>query len=89
MNLCCGDNVRARLESASARQQVEDQNDNGENQQKMNPAAQRITADQAEEPEYDQDNGDRPKHNKALRNIVRLGESHPRVPPKTSQRSLW
>ena len=58
--------LRVGLECSPTRQQVEDKNDNGENQQKVNPAAERITAHETEKPENYQDDSDRPKHDALL-----------------------
>src|ERR1700735_617758 len=59
-------NALGQLKCSSTRQQVEDKNDNGENQQKVDPAAGRITADEAEKPKNYQDDSDRPKHDALL-----------------------
>ena len=51
-----------RLQCSPARQQIEDKNDDGENQQKVDPAAEGVTAHEAENPKNYKDDGDRPKH---------------------------
>ncbi len=51
-----------RLESLSARQQVEDEDNERQDEKDMNPSAERVAADQAENPEDEQDDGDCPKH---------------------------
>jgi len=50
------------LYASTARKQVEDENDECEYQQEMNPSPYGIDAYNAEKPENDENNGDRPKH---------------------------
>ena len=50
------------LDRASAREQVEDEHDDGEDEEEMNPAAEGVAADDAKQPQYEQNDGDRPKH---------------------------
>jgi hypothetical protein len=49
-------------DDSSARQQIEDEYDDGENQKNMNPASQRVTADESHDPEDEEDNRNCPKH---------------------------
>jgi hypothetical protein len=53
---------KLRLKGSSAGQEVKDENDDGENQKDMNPAAEGIAADQTYDPKDEEDNGDSPKH---------------------------
>jgi hypothetical protein len=57
-----GDPARAGLECAPSGEQIEDEDDDGEHEKDVNPAAQGVTADQPEKPQYDQNDGDCPKH---------------------------
>jgi hypothetical protein len=50
------------LDASTAREQVEDENDDGEYKQQMNPAAQRVSTDNAEKPKNEEDDCDCPKH---------------------------
>jgi hypothetical protein len=54
------------LYASTAGEQVEDENDDGENQQKMDPAAHGVTADEAQNPENYENDGDSPKHGVGL-----------------------
>jgi hypothetical protein len=46
----------------SAREQVEDDTDDGEDQEKMDPCANGINANYPKQPQYEQNDCDRPKH---------------------------
>ncbi len=50
------------LYAATPGEQVEDEDDDGENEQKVNPAAHRVAADKAKNPENDENDRDGPKH---------------------------
>jgi hypothetical protein len=50
------------LDAATAREEVEDENDDGENEKDVNPAADRISANKAKYPKNYKNNRDRPKH---------------------------
>jgi hypothetical protein len=52
----------AGLKRSSAGQKVEDENDNGKDQKDMNPAAERIAADESNDPENEENNRNSPKH---------------------------
>jgi hypothetical protein len=43
--------------------QVDDQYNDGDHQQNVNETAEGVGADQSEQPEYEQDNENSPKHN--------------------------
>jgi len=42
-----------QLGHASAREQIEDEHDYGEDEEEVNPAAKRVAADHSENPEYE------------------------------------
>jgi hypothetical protein len=50
------------LYGASSRKQIEDQHDDRKNKQNMNPRAYGINPDYAKQPEDEENDGDRPKH---------------------------
>jgi hypothetical protein len=50
------------LDSSSTGEQVEDEHDDGENQQNVDPSAKRVAANEAYEPEDEEDDCDCPKH---------------------------
>jgi hypothetical protein len=54
-----------QLDASAAREKIEDENDDCENQQKMNPSTQCVAAYEAHNPKNDKNNGDRPKHRSA------------------------
>jgi hypothetical protein len=47
---------------SSTRHEVEDENNDGENQQDMDPSAKRVTADESYDPEDEKNDCDCPKH---------------------------
>jgi hypothetical protein len=47
---------------SSARHEVEDENNDGENEQDVNPSTERVTADESYDPEDEKDDCDCPKH---------------------------
>jgi hypothetical protein len=47
---------------SSTRHEIEDENDDGENEQDMNPSTERVTADESYDPEDEKDDCDCPKH---------------------------
>jgi hypothetical protein len=49
-------------DGSSARHEVEDEHDNGEDQKNVNPAAHRVAADESYDPEDEENNCDCPKH---------------------------
>jgi hypothetical protein len=49
-------------DDSSARHEIEDEYDDGENQKDMNPAAQCVAADEPYDPEDEKDNRNCPKH---------------------------
>jgi hypothetical protein len=57
-----GPTLFRRLKCSSAGQEVKDKNDDGKDQEDMNPTAQGVAADQSYDPENEEDNGDCPKH---------------------------
>jgi hypothetical protein len=50
------------LNGPPAREQVEDDADDREDQEKMDPRSDGVHADYAEQPQNEQNDGDRPKH---------------------------
>ncbi len=54
--------ITRRLNCSSARHEVEDDADKSKHQQNVNPGTDGVYADYSEEPQYKQDNCDRPKH---------------------------
>ena len=50
------------LQRAAACDEVEDENDDGEDDEEMNPSAEGVAADQAQQPEDEENDGDGPKH---------------------------
>lgn len=50
------------LYGTTAGEQVEDENDDGEDDEDMNPSAEGVAADQAQQPEDEENDGDGPKH---------------------------
>jgi hypothetical protein len=50
------------LDASAPGEKIEDEDNDCENQKKMNPAAKRIAAYQADNPKNDKNDGDRPKH---------------------------
>jgi hypothetical protein len=50
------------LKCSSAREKVEDEDDDGQHKKNVNPAAKGITAYQPHNPEDEKNNGDSPKH---------------------------
>jgi hypothetical protein len=60
--LCDGDSSDSDSDDSSARQEIEDEYDDGENQKNMNPASQRVAADESHDPEDEEDNRNCPKH---------------------------
>jgi hypothetical protein len=58
------------LESPSAGEKVEDQDDDGENEEEMNPTAQGVTGDKAKYPKDHENDGNSPKHERHLLNEV-------------------
>jgi hypothetical protein len=65
---CC----YAGLKRSSARQEVEDEHNDGEYQEDVYPSAQRVTADESYDPEDEKDNGDCPKHGGSPRRVPAL-----------------
>src|SRR5260370_27868438 len=71
---CCGEdwcwcfsNVPVRIQTvdsddSSARHEIEDEHDDGENQKDMDPSSQRVAADESEDPENEENDGNCPKH---------------------------
>lgn len=59
--LCCCVAVEG-LERSSSREKIEDEDDDGEYEKKVNPAAECVTANEAKNPEDHKDDGDCPKH---------------------------
>jgi hypothetical protein len=51
-----------RLESSSAGEEVEDEDDDGEDEKDVDPATQGVAANQSYDPEDEEDNSDCPKH---------------------------
>ena len=51
-----------RLESSSAGEEVEDEDDDGEDEKDVDPATQGVAADQSYDPKDEEDNSDCPKH---------------------------
>jgi hypothetical protein len=47
---------------SSARHEIEDEHDDGENQKDMNPSSQCVAADQSYNPEDEENNCNCPKH---------------------------
>ena len=56
----------ALLERSSAGHEVEDEDDDGENQEDVDPAAEGVTADQTHDPENEENDSDGPKHDGLL-----------------------
>jgi hypothetical protein len=54
---------------ASARHEIEDEYDDGENQKDVNPASKRVTTNESHDPEDEKDNRNCPKH---VRSPIRL-----------------
>jgi hypothetical protein len=54
--------TRFLLDASTAREQVEDEDDDGEYKQQMNPAAERVSTDNAKKPKNEEDDCDCPKH---------------------------
>jgi hypothetical protein len=50
------------LKRSSAREEVEDKDNDGENQENMDPAAHGVAADESYDPEEEEDNCDCPEH---------------------------
>ena len=50
------------LYCSSTRQKVKDKNDDGQNEQDMDPSAEGVTADESYDPEDEEDNSDCPEH---------------------------
>jgi hypothetical protein len=50
------------LDCPSSREKIEDQDNYRENKQNVDPTAKRIAADKPYNPEKEENNGDRPKH---------------------------
>jgi hypothetical protein len=50
------------LSCPSAREQVEDDGDDGEDEEQVNPGSDGVYANYSQQPQYEQDHGDRPKH---------------------------
>jgi hypothetical protein len=50
------------LDCPSAREQIEDDRDDGEDKKQVNPCADGVYAHYSEQPQYKQDHGNRPKH---------------------------
>src|ERR1700738_3700611 len=73
--------VQLPLKCASAGEQVEDEDDDGEDEKDVNPATQGVAANQTYDPEDEEDNGDCPKHFVGL-----LGDPG-FVPPGSQSRS--
>jgi hypothetical protein len=60
---CLEDSVASiLLYCAAAGEQVEDDEDDGDQEKEMNPCAEHMKSDKANQPEYEQNNGDGPKH---------------------------
>jgi hypothetical protein len=57
----CLENLVASNNTAT-REQVEDENDDGEDDEDMNPSTEGVAADQAQQPEDEENDGDGPKH---------------------------
>src|ERR1035441_3580773 len=90
--LCPGGNRRSEsspgneyLDCSSAGHQVENDTDDGEDQQDMDPRADGVHANHTEQPQYEQNDGDCPKHVfspetcKAISSAVGLSISQPRT----------
>lgn len=58
---------RIGLERSTSADQVDDENDYGDDEQDVNEAAHRVRADNAQQPEHQQDNEDCPEHSSFLR----------------------
>jgi len=63
-------------DDSSARHQIEDEHDDGENQKDMNPPSQCVAADESYDPEDEENNRNCPKHFCSPRTIA--GFSFPR-----------
>jgi hypothetical protein len=50
------------LDGSSARHEIEDEHDDGENQKDMNPTSQCVAADESYNPEDEENNRNCPKH---------------------------
>jgi ABC-type Zn2+ transport system substrate-binding protein/surface adhesin len=50
------------LKCSSSGEQVEDKDNDGQDEEDVNPSAHCVAADQTENPEYEKNDGDRPKH---------------------------
>ncbi len=57
-------------ERTSAGEKIKNKDDNGENNQDVNPAAKRVAADKAQKPKNNKDDGDRPKHEEFSRRFA-------------------
>jgi hypothetical protein len=60
--VCDSDYPVCDSDDSSARHEIEDEDDEGENQQDVNPASQRVAADESHDPEDEEDNRNCPKH---------------------------
>jgi hypothetical protein len=49
-------------DDSSARHEIEDEHDDGENQKDMNPSSQCVAADESYDPENEENNRNCPKH---------------------------
>jgi hypothetical protein len=59
------------LNRPSSGEQIEDEHDDGEDQENVYPAPEGIAADHAKQPQYEQYDGDRPKHSFFSSNLTR------------------
>ena len=70
---------RIRLERSTSADQVDDENDYSDDKQDMNEAAHRVRADNAQQPEHQQDNEDSPEHSRFLRLFSLCSQSKRKV----------
>jgi hypothetical protein len=59
-------------DDSSARHEIEDEYDDGENQKDMNPASKCVAADETHDPEDEEDNRNCPKHFRSPNTIAGL-----------------
>jgi hypothetical protein len=52
----------SRLQTPTAADQINDQDDHGDDEQDVNVGAERVEADEAEQPQNEQNDKDGPKH---------------------------
>ncbi len=61
--------IKGASYGSTAGKQIEDQNDNRQHKENVDPAAKGIATDEADRPQYDEQNGDGPKHEILLENV--------------------